>query len=410
MTASQPATGPEEGSGVPLLDLKAQYAPIRNEIEAAIREVCESQHFVMGPKVTELEARIAEYSGTRYGIGVSSGTDALLVALMALQIGPGDEVVTTPFTFFATGGVVARLGARPIFCDIDASTYNLDPAKVREFLATACERRPAGLINRATGGRVRVLMPVHLFGQMSDMQAMMTIAREFGLRVIEDAAQAIGAKDEGSRCAGSIGDIGCFSFFPSKNLGAFGDGGMCVTNDPEIAEKLRILRLHGGMPKYYHAVIGGNFRLDALQAAVLLVKLRHLDTWTEQRQQNARNYDRLFESFGDTVVTPSATPGARHIYNQYTLRVSCRDPLRSHLQHKNVGTEVYYPVPLHLQECFRNLGYSKGDCPQAELAAQSVLSIPIYPELTDRQQRFVVDSCAEFLLADNESAEPCPIT
>ena len=386
-------------SNVPLLDLRAQYHPLRETIEAAIREVCESQHFVMGPKVVELEERIAAYSQTEHGIGVSSGTDALLVALMALDIGPGDEVITSTFTFFATGGVIARLGARPVFCDIDPETWNLDPASVREFLHTHCEQGEDGLINRLTGGRVRVLMPVHLFGQMADMQELMEIAGEFGLLVVEDAAQAIGSEDGQGRRAGSIGDIGCFSFFPSKNLGAFGDGGMCVTNDAVLAEKLRVLRLHGGKPKYHHAMVGGNFRLDAIQAAVLLVKLEHLDAWTAGRQQNAKRYDELFSALDLELRTPVVLPGVRHIFNQYTLSVPDRDGLREHLAKRKIGSEVYYPVPLHLQKCFSHLGYRSGDCPQAEAAASSVLSLPIYPELSADQQRYVVETCAEYFQA-----------
>lgn len=396
MTVTQPDVEMARVSQVPLLDLRAQYAPMRAEIEAAIRGVCDSQHFVMGPLVVELEEKIAKYSEAEFGVGVSSGTDALLVALMALDIGPGDEVITTPFTFFATGGVVSRLGARPIFCDIESASYNLDPDAVRTFIKAKCRSGADGLINKETNGRVRVLMPVHLFGQVADMHAVMAIASEFGLRVVEDAAQAIGAEDIDGRRAGSIGDIGCFSFFPSKNLGAFGDGGMCVTSDAELAEKLRVLRVHGGKPKYYHSMIGGNFRLDAIQAAVLLVKLKYLDQWSQARQENARRYDAMFEPLGSTIKTPALRPGARHIYNQYTLRVTDRDGLRAHLAKRNIGTEIYYPVPLHRQSCFRELGCGTGDCPESEAAAQSVLAVPIYPELTLGQQQYVVDSCAEY--------------
>jgi dTDP-4-amino-4,6-dideoxygalactose transaminase len=383
-------------SGVPLLDLKAQYAPLRDEIEAAIREVCDSQYFVMGPKVTELEEKIAKYSHAGFGIGVSSGTDALLVALMALDVGPLDEVITSTFSFFATGGVVSRLRARPVFCDIDPETYNLDPTSVRRFLETECKNGPDGLVNKKTGGRVRVLIPVHLFGQMADMQALMAIAKEYDLRVIEDAAQAIGSEDADGRRAGSIGDIGCFSFFPSKNLGAFGDGGMCVANDAELAAKLGVLRLHGGKPKYYHAMIGGNFRLDAIQAAILLVKLKYLDDWSAGRQANAARYDAMFAEQAPHIGTPTVRKGVRHIYNQYTLRIADREGLRAHLTQKGVGTEIYYPVPLHLQKCFASLGYKAGDCPVAEAAANSVLAIPIYPELNVEQQQYVVDACAAF--------------
>jgi dTDP-4-amino-4,6-dideoxygalactose transaminase len=394
---SQPKEKMEEVSQVPLLDLKAQYASLRGEIEAAIKEVCESQWFVMGPNVVELEEKIADYSNAAYGIGVSSGTDALLVALMALDIGPGDEVITTPFTFFATGGVISRLGARPVFCDIDPVTYNLDNDAVEKFIEDNCTSEAGQLVNKITNNRVRALMPVHLFGQTADMGAMMAIAKKYNLKVIEDAAQAIGSEDSDGRRAGSIGDIGCFSFFPSKNLGAFGDGGMCTTNDPELAEKLKVLRLHGGKPKYYHSMIGGNFRLDALQAAILLVKLKYLDQWSAGRQENAKRYDALFESVAPKVGIPVVRDGCRHIYNQYTLRVSNRDDLRAHLSAHNIGTEIYYPVPLHLQECFKELGYKEGDCPHSELAAKSVLAVPIYPELSPEQQEFVVGTIADYV-------------
>jgi dTDP-4-amino-4,6-dideoxygalactose transaminase len=382
---------------VALLDLKAQYREIRADVERVIAEVCESQHFVMGPQVTELEAKVAAYSQARFGIGVSSGTDALLVALMALDIKAGDEVVTSPFTFFATGGVVARVGARPVFCDIDPVTYNLSPTAVRRFLAQRCERRGGVLKNKSTGGSVRALIPVHLFGQTADMDALMGIAKEYGLAVVEDAAQAIGAEVPGGRRAGSIGDIGCLSFFPSKNLGAFGDAGMCVANDAKLAESLQILRVHGGKPKYYHSVIGGNFRLDALQAAVLLVKFAKLDAWTTARQSNAKRYDELFSAAGlRQVKTPAVTQGVRHIFNQYVIRVERRDALRAHLTDKGIGTEIYYPVPLHMQQCFAYLGMRPEDCPESAKAAAEVLAVPIYPELTPPQQEYVVGTIAEF--------------
>jgi dTDP-4-amino-4,6-dideoxygalactose transaminase len=382
---------------VALLDLKAQYREIRADVERVIAEVCESQNFVMGPHVTELEKQVAVYSQAKFGIGVSSGTDALLVALMALDIKAGDEVVTSPFTFFATGGVVARVGARPVYCDIDPVTYNLSPAAVRRFLTEGCERRGGVLKNKSTGGTVRALIPVHLFGQTADMDALMAIAKEFGLAVVEDAAQAIGAEVPGGRRAGSIGDIGCFSFFPSKNLGAFGDGGMCVANDAKLAESLQILRLHGGKPKYYHSVIGGNFRLDALQAAVLIVKLAKLDSWTAARQTNAKRYDDLFAAAKlKQVKTPVLTKGARHIFNQYVIRVERRDALRTHLTDKGIGTEIYYPVPLHMQKCFAYLGMRPEDCSESAKAAAEVLAVPIYPELTAAQQEYVVQSVAEF--------------
>lgn len=386
-----------EISAVPLLDLKAQYAPIQDEVEAAIRGVCETQHFVMGPNVLELEERIAEYSRVENGIGVSSGTDALLVALMALDIGQGDEVITTPFTFFATGGTIARLGARPIFCDIEPDTYNLDPSQVRNFLELNCRRESGVTFNKTTGGKVRAIMPVHLFGQVADMASLEELAKEFNLYIVEDAAQAIGAEDVNGRRAGSIGDIGCFSFFPSKNLGAFGDGGMCVTRDAELAEKIRTLRVHGGKPKYFHRMVGGNFRLDAIQAAILLVKLKYLDGWTRARQENAAYFDDTFSALGLDLSPPTIRSGGRHIYNQYTIRVPDRDGLREHLGDKNIGSEIYYPVPLHLQDCFGYLGYAEGDCPHAEQASHGVVSLPIYPELTQAHRDYVVDACKEYL-------------
>jgi dTDP-4-amino-4,6-dideoxygalactose transaminase len=396
--ASVLAADTKQDHGVPLLDLKAQYAPIEREIMAAIQEVCASQKFILGSCVANLEKRVAEYTQCRFGIGVSSGTDALLVALMALDVGIGDEVITSPYTFFATGGAVARLGARPIFCDIDPSTYNLSPASVSKLISEIGIVRDGALVNKKTGGRIKVLMPVHLFGQVADMDGLMEIARANGMRVIEDAAQAIGSEDPASRRAGSIGDIGCFSFFPSKNLGAFGDGGMCTTNDPALAERLKILRAHGANPKYYHALIGGNFRLDEIQAAVLLVKLKYLDQWTTGRQRNASFYDEGFKRAGlsSQVVTPVAVPGARHIYNQYVLRVKNRDGLKSHLGAAKIGTEVYYPVPLHAQQCFSYLGYKESDCPESSRAARETLAIPIYPELATAQLQRVVDTIAAF--------------
>ena len=383
---------------VPLLDLKAQYAGIRQEVREAIDEVCDAQYFVMGPKVVELEASIAEYSQCSDGIGVSSGTDALLVALMALEVGHGDAVITTPYTFFATGGTIARLGARPLFCDIDRDTYNVSPDAIRTLLENECDTVDGKLVHRSSGAAVKVLMPVHLYGQTADMDALAAIGEEYGLPIIEDAAQSIGSEYADGQRAGSRGTIGCFSFFPSKNLGAFGDGGMCTTNHSELADKLRILRLHGGKPKYYHAVVGGNFRLDALQAAVLSVKLRSLDSWTEGRQSNAAFYDQAFADAGlsERVSTPVTRTGKRHIYNQYVIRVAERDALRTHLGEAGIGTEIYYPVPLHLQQCFADLGYGEGDCPESESAANETVAIPVYPELTRDQQQYVVDTVADF--------------
>ena len=381
---------------VPLLDLKPQYQPLAAEIQAAIERVCASQHFILGPAVRELEASVATYCQCRHGIGVSSGTDALLLALMALGIGAGDAVVTSPFTFFATAGTIARAGARPLFCDIDPLTFNLSPAAVVELLERECERRAGDLIHRGTGARVRVIMPVHLYGQVADMVPLLETARRYGLKVIEDAAQAIGAADAQQRRAGSFGDVGCLSFFPTKNLGAFGDAGMCVTNDAALAERMEVLRVHGGKPKYYHALIGGNFRIDELQAAVLNVKLPHLDDWTAARQRNGAFYAAAFAraQLGSALRTPHVQPGVRHIFNQYAVRVRDRDALRQHLSDAGVGTEIYYPVPLHLQQCFAYLGHRSGDYPLSEQAAAEMLALPIYPELTERQLQYVVDSIA----------------
>jgi dTDP-4-amino-4,6-dideoxygalactose transaminase len=383
---------------VPLLDLKAQYHALKSEIERALHDVCDSQHFVLGPHVAEFEKRIAAYSRAAHGIGVSSGTDALLVALMALDIGTGDEVVTSPYTFFATAGTVARLGARPIFCDIEPDTYNLSADAVQTFLERRCERRGGALVNRDTGGVVKALMPVHLYGQMADMARFEKLAAEHGLHVIEDAAQAIGAELDGGRRAGSIGDIGCFSFFPTKNLGAFGDAGMCVTNDAGLAERLEVLRVHGGKPKYHHALIGGNFRLDALQAAVLSVKLTRLDTWTAGRQTNAAHYRSLFEAAGldNRVSLPVERSGYRHIYNQFVIRAPRRDELRAFLSEQGIGTEIYYPVSLHEQACFAFLEHASEDFPESSRAAAETLALPIYPELESAEREYVVGRIAAF--------------
>ncbi len=382
---------------VPLLDLRAQYAPLRERIEQAIRDVCDSQQFILGPRVAELERAVARYSEAAHGIGVSSGTDALLLALMALDIRAGDEVITTPYTFFATGGVVARLGARPVFCDIDERTFNLSPTAVARFIEQRCTQDDGRLIHRATGGVIRALMPVHLYGQMADMDALGAIARRYGLAVVEDAAQAIGAASPAGR-AGAVGDIGCFSFFPTKNLGAFGDAGLCTTNDAALAERMRILRVHGGEPKYFHAVVGGNFRLDELQAAVLLIKLEHLDAWTAARQRNAADYGAAIAAAGleEFLGLPAVEPGYRHIFNQYVVRARHRDELRAYLKDEGVGTEIYYPLALHQQQCFAYLGHSADDFPVAKRAAAETLALPIYPELTAAQREFVVDRLAAF--------------
>jgi dTDP-4-amino-4,6-dideoxygalactose transaminase len=366
---------------VPLLDLQAQYATIREEVRAAIDRVCDSQHFILGPEVTALETEVAAHSEARFAIGVSSGTDALLAALMAVGVGAGDEVVTTTYSFFATAGTIARLGARPVFVDIDPTTFNLDPAQLAERVTP----------------RTKAIMPVHLFGRCSDMDAIGAVAKAHGVPVIEDAAQAIGALDEHGRVAGTIGAIGCLSFFPSKNLGAFGDAGAVLTNDAELAERLRILRVHGSKPKYHHHVVGGNFRIDALQAAILRVKLKYLAGWTKARRQNAERYRALFQEHGVTAVTlPEDQPG--HIYNQFVIRCERRDELQRFLQECGIGTEVYYPVPLHLQECFADLGYKAGDLPVAETAARQSLALPVYPELSESAQRYVVTTIRDYFV------------
>lgn len=387
---------------VPLLDLKAQYATIKADIDRAIADVMESQHFILGRHVQECERAIAEYSGCAHAIGVSSGTDALLACLMVEGIGPGDEVITTPYTFFATAGTIARVGATPVFVDISSETYNIDTAQIAAKITA----------------RTRALIPIHLYGQMADMGAIMELARKHDLVVIEDAAQAIGAENKGQR-AGSIGHYGCLSFFPSKNLGAVGDAGMVVTNDTQRADNLARIRAHGAKPKYYHQVVGGNFRLDTLQASVVNAKLKYLDGWTLARQQNARRYDRLFHDSGLRVADSSQyqsngssdgnarANGAphiylpkvvadRHIFNQYIIRTPRRDELKAALNEKGVSTEIYYPVPMHLQECFSSLGHRKGAFPESESAAIETLALPIYPELSDEQARYVVKCISDF--------------
>ena len=365
---------------VPLLDLKPQYRALKSELDAALLRVSESQYFILGPEVKALEAAVAKYSGCRFGIGISSGTDALLVALMALDIGAGDEVITSPYTFFATAGTIARVGARPVFVDIEPGSFNIDP----------------DAIERAITPRTRAIMPVHLYGQMAEMDRIMEIARRHKLRVIEDAAQAIGSEDAKGRRACSIGDIGCLSFFPTKNLGAFGDAGACVTNDEQLAAKLFKLRVHGMEPKYYHELIGGNFRLDEIQAAVLNVKLPHLDAWSAARQRNAAFYDAAFARAGikGLVTPPPASVGARHIYNQYCIRTPRRDELRAHLAKAEVGAEIYYPLPLHMQQCFAYLGHEPEDFPESLRASRESLALPIYPELEESQLKYVVDTIA----------------
>ena len=365
---------------VPLLDLKAQYSTIRSEIREAIERVVESQHFILGPEVEALEREIAAFCEARFAVGVSSGTDALLAALMAIGTGPGDEVITAAYSFFATAGVIARLGARPVFVDIDPKTFNLDSNDVGQKITS----------------RTKAVMPVHLFGQCAVMDPIMEVVRGKGIHVIEDAAQAIGARDDKGGQAGTIGHMGCFSFFPSKNLGAFGDGGMVITNDDHLAETVRVLRVHGAKPKYHHSLVGGNFRLDAIQAAVLRVKLIHLSRWTEMRRTNASRYHSLFEEMGLTKCVSLPKESTGHIYNQFVARFPDRDRLQLFLREKGVDTEVYYPVALHLQECFQRLGCQIGDFPEAEAASRESLALPIYPEITEEQQRYVVAKIREF--------------
>jgi dTDP-4-amino-4,6-dideoxygalactose transaminase len=362
---------------VPLLDLEAQYLPLRAEILAAITRVCDNQRFILGPEVEQLERELATALEVEHAIAVSSGTDAILVALMALGIGPGDEVITSTYSFFATAGCVSRLGATPVFVDILPDTYNLDADAVR----------------RAVTARTRAIMPVHLYGQCADMDPLVAISRHAGVPIIEDACQAIGARYHG-RQAGSIGAAGCFSFFPSKNLGAFGDGGLVVTSDVSLAREIRLLRNHGAEPKYFHKRIGGNFRLDALQAAVLRVKLPHLDRWSQARRENATRYKTMFRACGldANVGLPAEAPGCRHVFNQFIVRIPDRDRIREALTEAGVGTEIYYPVPFHLQECFAAAGYGKGAFPHAEAAAAETLALPIYSELTAIQQQAVVDA------------------
>lgn len=384
-----------------LLDLKPQYKSLKKELDEALIRIAESQYFILGPEVTKMEKAFDEYLGCKYSLGVSSGTDALLIALMAIGIKPGDEVIVPTFSFFATAGVVSRMNAIPVLVDSDPVTFNIIPSEIEKKITA----------------KTKAIIPVHLFGQSCEMDEIMMIAKKHNFKVIEDAAQAIGVQYKDGKAVGTIGDVGCFSFFPSKNLGCFGDSGLVTTNDDILGEKLRILRVHGGEPKYYHKVIGGNFRIDALQAAILSVKLPHLDSWSEQRRKNAQTYTRLFIERGlasetgkisfdrnNKVLLPKAVyeRSAKavknyHIYNQYIIRVEKRDELRKYLAEKEVGTEIYYPVPFHLQECFANLNYKAGDFPIAEQAANSSIALPIYPELSNEQLTYVVDIINEFM-------------
>jgi dTDP-4-amino-4,6-dideoxygalactose transaminase len=368
---------------VPLLDLQAQYAVLKDDLNEAVRRVMDSQQFILGPDVLALEDEVARYTKSRHAIACASGSDALLLALMALEIKPDDEVITTPFSFFATAAAITRLGARPVFIDIAPDTYNIDVSKIEDAITN----------------QTRSILPVHLYGQCAEMNAIMKIGERHNLPVIEDAAQAIGAEDDG-RQAGAIAAIGCFSFYPSKNLGGAGDGGMMTTNDDALAERLRLLRVHGSHVKYYHSLVGVNSRLDSLQAAILRVKLPHLDAWSDARALNAARYNQLFEDAGllEEIGLPAVRDGVRHIFNQYVIRAGeRRDALVEYLKQHDIGTDIYYPVPLHLQECFGYLGYKTGDFPEAERAARETIALPIYPELTTEQQSYVVETIREFM-------------
>jgi len=367
---------------VPLLDLQAQYQSVKKEMLEKVQEVMESQRFILGPEVEQCEKSIAAYCGVNFACGVSSGTDALVIALMNEGIGPEDEVITPDYTFFATCGSVVRVGAIPVFADIDPATYNIDITQIESLITS----------------RTKAIIPVHLFGQMADMTPLMKIAEKHGLVVIEDAAQAIGTEYEGKR-AGSFGRYGCFSFFPSKNLGCFGDGGMVVTQDPDVIKQLQVLRNHGADPKYYYKRIGGNFRLDALQAAVVNVKLKHLDRWSEARQKNAKRYEKLFSEAGiDAMLQLPKVIHGRHVFNQYVIRIEDRrDELMNFLLRNEIGCEIYYPRPMHLQECFADMGHRQGEFPESEKACRETLALPIFPEMKEDQQDFVVERIAGFL-------------
>lgn len=392
---------------VPLLDLKLQYAPLRSEIQKRIAEVCDSQGFCLGPKVVELEGDLADYCGANFAFGTSSGTDAQLVILMALGIGPGDAIITTPYTFFATAGCISRLGATPIFADIDPATYNLNPVKVREYLEEKCHHNADGNLVNDAGQILRAIIPVHLFGCCAEMNAFRSIGAEYGLHVMEDSAQSIGAEyqlsDGSAGRSGSMSESSYFSFYPTKNLGAFGDAGMATCRDADLAQRIDAMRNHGMSPRYYHSMIGGNFRMDAIQATVLLAKLPYLDDWSGSRTENAARYRELF-SGADLLehLTLPVEPHAgrdlkhHHIYNQYVVRTKKRDELKAHLQANRIGCEIYYPLPLHQQECFAYLGYTKGDFPESESASADSLALPIFPELRADQQEYVVEKIREF--------------
>jgi dTDP-4-amino-4,6-dideoxygalactose transaminase len=384
---------------VPLLDLQAQYATIKDKVRSAVDSVFESQRFVLGSQVAALEEEIAKYCSVPFAVGVASGTDALLLSLKAIGVGPGDVVVTVPFTFFATAGAIVNLGARPVFVDIEASGFEMDPERLSEFFSRECTFAPATrkTVHKSSNADVKAIVPVHLYGQCVDMDEIMAIARRYNVPVVEDACQAIGATYKG-RNAGTIGDLGCFSFFPSKNLGGAGDGGMVISSDRQLADRVRLLRTHGAHQKYLHSVVGFNSRLDELQAAVLRVKLPHLQQWSCARRENAERYGHDFRAAGllSKISPPEVLPDRSHIFHQYVIRCTMRDELQASLKAEGIGTEVYYPVSLHEQECFRSLGYAAADLPVSHAASKETLALPIYPELSDSQRRHVVDSIAAF--------------
>ncbi len=384
---------------VPLLDLRAQYATIKDKVRAAVDGVLESQRFVLGTQVSALEEEIAKYCGVPFAVGVASGTDALLLSLKALGIGPGDAVVTVPFTFFATAGVIVNLGARPLFVDIEEAGFEMDPERLSSFLARECtfSLTTQKTVHKSTNTTIKAIVPVHLYGQCAEMDEILAIGQRHNLPVVEDACQAIGATYK-DRKAGAMGDLGCFSFFPSKNLGGAGDGGMVITSSPQLAERVRLLRTHGSHPKYFHSIVGFNSRLDELQAAVLRVKLPYLQQWSNARHENAMHYGKDFQAAGllPLVIPPAVLPDRSHIFHQYVIRCKKRDELQAFLKAEGIGTEIYYPVSLHEQECFRPLGYGVADLPRSHAASKETLALPVYPELSDTQRRYVVDSIAAF--------------
>jgi dTDP-4-amino-4,6-dideoxygalactose transaminase len=364
---------------IPAFDLKRQYRNLSSELLPILEEVMAKGQFILGENVELLEKELADYCGTKYAVGVASGTDALLLSLEALGIGEGDEVITTPFTFFATSEVISLLKAKPVFVDIDSKTFNIDPDKIEDAITT----------------KTKAVIPVHLFGQMAEMDDIEYLAEKYDLYIIEDACQAIGAEYKGRR-AGSIGDTGCFSFFPTKNLGAFGDGGLITTNDEKLYEKIKLLRVHGSRKKYYHELIGHNSRLDEIQAAILRVKLKYLDDWIERRIEIAKIYSEGLKDLD--VIVPEVKPYLRHVYHQYVIRTKHRDELQEYLSNKGIGTAIYYPLPLHLQECYKDLGYREGDLPEAEKASKEVIALPMWPELTNEEVNYIVESIREFFL------------